>query len=1117
MGYLLEVLLKKHAPCGVRLFPPSHHLSLNFPSPPHLPIPIRRPSPEPSAHDFRSRRATAVVSPRHGNRRGFCQWNEYDRSRTDRVGRGFFSIHIPRWLSGEQPIGQRVAGSWHDGEEPGTGAKKEEEEDGDPVGPSYLFADEKEEDHKDWDPTVLPTSEASKHDNEDKGKWKEKDKQKKGKELKEEEDEDDDQILQIDPTVLPTAQPSKQGNEDKGKWKKKDKKKKVKELKAVDVEQQRMGRKACAKREVESVRTMYKGFMDDEDQDKLQQIVNSMSEVQAYNWDDATTADFLKRIEVVKLKVKKQFNDNKTKEKVILDLQTNLDEEAQDRRNKAERMVAEANKVAKLVSDFKTNVSRLKEQQQRVPDEKINQKLERGILLLESLEPMLEQLPVARQNYDELVTTLDKWNEELMSNTFWDRKPSNNRTKRGSKPVLEFDNVNVERVYFNPMRTQFFHFIQSLRDRVCDHPQFGKLESKEGQFETIHKCSLLEYQTTAQKQPPRWIILVMKHDEAEAEIYMRSDNLYICGFSNQKKQIYELGNADNEPLLKGSLPFGCNCDYVSLMNYGEAVEPPLEKDVERLKELVLNKWTVASDIIAFSKYDHTKQKKFGPAKWKKIVERVQMAVGRTAVVFPEVCRFLVLLGLVDQGWENVLGSYLTNLLIEYMRHWKIMSDRLRNDEEGSNTFTKGETDKIVMTYVFEAFKVICLVLNAKGPGIVKESTSKGDGPKPPPPGRVNEGRTSDDDEFDDNNESHPLVEPKNEGGSDSQRSSGGNDKEPSLDDESMAMTIQQELLGVQAFIQQLQGVEASDGVLLQRKVDAINDGLLATASSAMKFQLCGQRLVEILCVHTNSPFVKSISIYDDRRGKVVYKSKDAETVKFIELRDIWLSDHPAMNSDDYMEELVLRGPDCAMSAYPGFVLQADVGDGDGVFDLSWSWEDRTVVDKPMTHSIFTSRGDVHITSAVMSNAVQATVQFLLFLPNFPSAIRRTQIMQVIGRLQLLIENFNVGASMFDSKHDYKLSLAKTAEEAEDGDVGLVCEVPLTRNVFVLPVGSRFRVIGSLALWGKNRVLIDHCMEAKHLLGGLCKWPVKSTMASCNRSSRSFVSHAAVRIKITSPF
>ncbi|KAM0928493.1 hypothetical protein ACQ4PT_002513 [Festuca glaucescens] len=308
---------------------------------------------------------------------------------------------------------------------------KEEEEDGDPVGPSYLFADEKEEDHKDWDPTVLPTSEASKHDNEDKGKWKEKDKQKKGKELKEEEDEDDDQILQIDPTVLPTAQPSKQGNEDKGKWKKKDKKKKVKELKAVDVEQQRMGRKACAKREVESVRTMYKGFMDDEDQDKLQQIVNSMSEVQAYNWDDATTADFLKRIEVVKLKVKKQFNDNKTKEKVILDLQTNLDEEAQDRRNKAERMVAEANKVAKLVSDFKTNVSRLKEQQQRVPDEKINQKLERGILLLESLEPMLEQLPVARQNYDELVTTLDKWNEELMSNTFWDRKPSNNRTKRG--------------------------------------------------------------------------------------------------------------------------------------------------------------------------------------------------------------------------------------------------------------------------------------------------------------------------------------------------------------------------------------------------------------------------------------------------------------------------------------------------------------------------------------------------------------------------------------------------------------------------------------------------------------------------------------------------------------
>jgi hypothetical protein len=206
-----------------------------------------------------------------------------------------------------------------------------------------------------------------------------------------------------------------------------------------------------------------------------------------------------------------------------------------------------------------------------------------------------------------------------------------------------------------------------------------------------------------------------------------------------------------------------------------------------------------------------------------------------------------------------------------------------------------------------------------------------------------------------------------------------------------------------------------------------------------------------------------------------------------------------------------------MSALPGFVIEVDVDDEKGVFDFSWNWaSDWAVVDEPSLQSIFTSRGDVHVSSVVISNAVQASVEFLLFTPLAICNITGSEFPDVEGELVLKTENLTLGRKIFQSggrraAHlDEKKKSYLSPQECEGKDA---MKVPLTRRIFALPVVCGLRVTGTLDLCGGTlRVPIDHHIELKDQ-GRLCKWQVNSS----NLDGAPAVTHAAIRFNIISPF
>lgn len=263
---------------------------------------------------------------------------------------------------------------------------------------------------------------------------------------------------------------------------------------------------------------------------------------------------------------------------------------------------------------------------------------------------------------------------------------------------------------------------------------------------------------------------------------------------------------------------------------------------------------------------------------------------------------------------------------------------------------------------------------------------------------------------------------------------------------------------------------ASDKGLVEHQPEkAIETTSLTTrekTTSSSKFKHIGQELVQVFSLCTNSPFVRTVGIYDDRRGKYLYRSADPENEIecFIKRKKHWLSRNPGNDPCDYMDDLVVSGPDCTMSARPGFIIEVDVND-ENVFDLPWSWEDGDVVDKPVLQTIFTSRGVVHVTYAVLSDAVQASVEILFSLPEHIS-----KEVDVLGELVLRVEGFDVGCKVFQNdvwRGVHSTPKNSFKQTAQDGERMVTMELPLIRDIFAVPVGCGLRLSGTLLVIEEN--------------------------------------------------
>uniref|UniRef100_A0A8R7QBB5 rRNA N-glycosidase n=1 Tax=Triticum urartu TaxID=4572 RepID=A0A8R7QBB5_TRIUA len=282
--------------------------------------------------------------------------------------------------------------------------------------------------------------------------------------------------------------------------------------------------------------------------------------------------------------------------------------------------------------------------------------------------------------------------------------------------------LDLIETFFNPSQEgSLSNFISYFSDRLCDHDQnFTFRHGKES-------CRLLEYQTP-NKQPPRWMFIKMKKDNARAGIYMSSDNLYLCAFSNKKGEIFELVKEDCLRIIKGSVAFGCSTDYPSILNY-ERPRPIPEGDCEkRLLGIILNMEKFSHGIEVLSNYDHSilSNHDVSEAEKQRLIQEVQEALARNAVVLAEVSLIVNLFISVNENW-NESRSSLTKLLYEYMMHWKVMSNKVHNGPIDSK-FEDNLVAKILLRFRHEAIKVHNLVCNVKGPGIIKN------GPGPMAPG-----------------------------------------------------------------------------------------------------------------------------------------------------------------------------------------------------------------------------------------------------------------------------------------------------------------------------------------------------------------------------------------------
>ncbi|KAI4979675.1 hypothetical protein ZWY2020_016428 [Hordeum vulgare] len=133
----------------------------------------------------------------------------------------------------------------------------------------------------------------------------------------------------------------------------------------------------------------------------------------------------------------------------------------------------------------------------------------------------------------------------------------------------------------------------------------------------------------------------------------------------------------------------------------------------------------------------------------------------------------------------------------------------------------------------------------------------------------------------------------------------------------------------------------------------------------------------------------------------------------------------------------------------------------------------------MTRTIVTQRGRVHITCAVLDDAVQANVRVTLRLPRGEAAMSA----KVHGHINARIDTFTIGCALFsrDADEAVDVSVSRDSLPQEHSDDGEFCHsivLPLDRRVLVVPVGAYVEVTGELVLNGSSVVHVSHSIKVE---------------------------------------
>lgn len=171
-----------------------------------------------------------------------------------------------------------------------------------------------------------------------------------------------------------------------------------------------------------------------------------------------------------------------------------------------------------------------------------------------------------------------------------------------------------------------------------------------------------------------------------------------------------------------------------------------------------------------------------------------------------------------------------------------------------------------------------------------------------------------------------------------------------------------------------------------------------------------------------------------------------------------------LQGDD--EPLPLTGPYTAISAYGSFTFRVEIGGPEAQDDgeLDWDcYDEENKYDEPVAGTITTNKCNrkVHVTYAVLSEAVEVNVEVHLLLPpGAASAVSRVIYGEIATRSQSFNGDERAWSVLFDSMRN-GVEITYGPAGGSGSDSGSMASIPLARSVVAMPLGSPLVVKATL--------------------------------------------------------
>uniref|UniRef100_A0A0E0MCT9 rRNA N-glycosidase n=1 Tax=Oryza punctata TaxID=4537 RepID=A0A0E0MCT9_ORYPU len=614
-----------------------------------------------------------------------------------------------------------------------------------------------------------------------------------------------------------------------------------------------------------------------------------------------------------------------------------------------------------------------------------------------------------------------------------------NRRRRSKRRNLSME-VRVEDVNYNIMADDYSDFIDSLRKKLAMHPH----------KEMIHDIPVLARQQTP-RQPARWmyINLVGRKNE-RATVAVRDDNVYLMGFSNMSGQWFHLGFSKwSVPILPESSKFlECDVTYRSLLGV-----PKREEVKSWLVEVDLRKTVVLDAVHRLSCYTQRGHDR--------IDRCTKQDLARLITVICESARMRPHYTVVNRGFTHDEKTSLTKLHVYYLWNWGLMSRALRQGWRWPIRLV--EDARAVVQLLLNAamsFDDMSLIETATPPsssfdGVTFASSSFLDGiafdsslfldrmafdsslfldwmafdSSPFFDGTAFASSFTEAQATEANEQPAALddMAPVNDVDKDNKQPAAiddmapVNDEEPAVTTDDLASEYHEELA-------------ASDDIDDLASEDH-EESAATDSEEEFTGQVHGRQLVELLAVSSDfDSFI--ITIFDGKRGQIVYNLHQ---------------EHHAVIHDS-QRNLVLTGPYRAISADGSFLIEVDTnnedvhpekkrktnesevssGDVDGT--LFWDCYDDnndTKYDKILTGTISTGLGPLRVTYAVLTNAVEATVQvkLLILAGDGGATFADSDTLFVYGDITARSHRFDVASMLFSHGSQNKVEVTPTSGSA----------------------------------------------------------------------------------------